>query len=218
MAIKASDQLSLVDLTDGYSVVLTNESHTFPGDDSGAIASSVNSTVIALRGATQVAPNVDPTQIVKSRPNDIQVVVADNGRGTASGGLAITFAIVAGAAAGGTVDIPVAVDSVTIHKIFTYEIARSGADGAPGAPGADAITISIESSDGTIFKNTAIATTLTAHVYKAGAEVTGASLAALGTIKWYKDGTYMTGRDGQTLTISVGDVNNKATFMAQLEA
>ena len=31
MAIKSSDQISLVDLTDGFSVILTNDSYTFPG-------------------------------------------------------------------------------------------------------------------------------------------------------------------------------------------
>lgn len=92
-----------------------------------------------------------------------------------------------------------------------------GDKGDTGAAGADALTLVITSSNGDIFKNTAIATTLTAHVYKAGAEVTGSALAALGTIKWYKDGGTTAVATGQTLTISAGDVDSKATYIAQLE-
>lgn len=86
-----------------------------------------------------------------------------------------------------------------------------------GTNGKDAITMAITSSGGTIFKNTAIATTLTAHVYKGGVEVTGSALSSLGTIKWYKDGGTTSVATGSTYTISAGDVSNKATFSAQLE-
>ena len=75
----------------------------------------------------------------------------------------------------------------------------------------------IESSAGTVFKNTDIATTLTAHVYKGAVEVTEASLTALGTIKWYKDGASTSMATGTTLTIQAGDVLNKATYTAKLE-
>ena len=86
-----------------------------------------------------------------------------------------------------------------------------------GTNGKDAITMAITSSGGTMFKNTAIATTLTAHVYKGGVEVTGSALSDLGTIKWYKDGGTTSVATGSTYTISAGDVSNKATFSAQLE-
>ena len=76
----------------------------------------------------------------------------------------------------------------------------------------------ITSSSGTIFKNTDIATTLTAHVYKAGMEVMGSNLAALGTIKWYKDGSSTPSATGSTFTISAGDITNKASYEARLEA
>ena len=77
--------------------------------------------------------------------------------------------------------------------------------------------MSITSSNGMIFKNSAIETTLTAHVFKAGVEVTGNDLAALGTVKWYKDGNATPIATGQTLNVSAGDVTNKATYIAQLE-
>lgn len=96
----------------------------------------------------------------------------------------------------------------------SYSVSRNGADGQDGA---DALTLVITSSNGDIFKNTAIATTLTALVYKGGAEVTGSALTALGTIKWYKDGGMEAVATGQTLTITAGQVQTKATYIAQLE-
>lgn len=106
----------------------------------------------------------------------------------------------------------------------SYSVSAHGSTGAKGdkgdtgSAGADAITMVIISSGGNIFKNTAIATTLSAHVYKAGVEVTGSNLTALGTIKWYKDGGTTAVATGSTLTISAGDVSNNANYTAQLEA
>lgn len=90
-------------------------------------------------------------------------------------------------------------------------------DGKDGPKGDDAIYMNITSSNGNVFKNTAIATTLTAHVYKGATELTGAAITALGTIKWYKDGGTTSIATGQTFTVSAGDVTNKATYTAQLE-
>lgn len=99
----------------------------------------------------------------------------------------------------------------------SYSVSYKGTNGTNGKDGLDAITMAITSSGGTIFKNTAIATTLTAHVYKGGVEVTGSALTSLGTIKWYKDGGTTAVATGSTYTISAGDVSNKAIFSAQLE-
>jgi hypothetical protein len=102
----------------------------------------------------------------------------------------------------------------------SYSVAYKGTNGTNGTNGADAITIAITSSAGFIFKNASIATTLTAHVYKAGKELTSSTsptLASQGTIKWYKNGGTTAVGTGSTLTISAGDVTNKATYTAQLE-
>jgi hypothetical protein len=101
---------------------------------------------------------------------------------------------------------------------WVYVSNIKGGKGDQGNPGADAITMTVTSSNGTIFKNTAITTTLTAHVYKAGAELDATAIAALGTIKWYKDGsTTALSTTGQTLNIGAGDIDSKATYIAQLE-
>ena len=99
----------------------------------------------------------------------------------------------------------------------SFSVSYKGTNGINGTNGKDAITMAITSSGGTIFKNTAIATTLTAHVYKGGVEVTGSALSSLGSIKWYKDGGTTAVATGSTYTIGAGDVSNKATFSAQLE-
>ena len=100
----------------------------------------------------------------------------------------------------------------------SYSVSRNGTNGTNGTNGEDALTMVILSSNGNIFKNTNIATTLSAHVYKAGAEVTGTALTALGTIKWYKDGSTTSVATGSSLTINPGDVTNYVNYTAQLEA
>ena len=48
--------------------------------------------------------------------------------------------------------------------------------GDTGDNGEDALILVITSSNGLIFKNTDIATVLTAHVYKGGLELTGSTV------------------------------------------
>ena len=94
----------------------------------------------------------------------------------------------------------------------------TGAKGDTGAKGADAIVVSVTSSNGFIFKNTSVATTLTAHVYRAGVELTAAQISALGTINWYLNASTTSSATGPTLTIDSGDVTNKADYIAKLES
>ena len=225
MAIKSADQISIVDVTDAYSVILTNESHTFAGTTSAAKAGTATTTVMAMCGASVVNATVNVSEITK--PSGVSVV--SDGDTTSP---TLTISVTTAVTSGGVVEIPVHIGDITITKEFSFGIAFTGAtgsagkdgtngtngkDGADGAAGADAISISITSSNGTIFKNSAISTVLTAHVYKGGTEVTGTALSTLGTIKWYKDGGATAVATGSTLTISAGDVTNKATYIAQLE-
>ena len=111
-------------------------------------------------------------------------------------------------------------DSTTSTSYSVGMMGATGAKGATGdtgAAGADALNIVITSSAGLIFKNTNIATTLTASVYKGGVLLTAAQVTAIGTIKWYKDGSTTAAGTGATLSISAGDVTNSASYVAQLE-
>ena len=368
MAIKASSQPDLIDLTDGYSVILSSEAHTFTGDtDSVASTQTTTTTVMALCGAEQVAATIGtitgatgitavsdgktPSPIItitatsaltKEGTLTIPVVIGDitidktfsysiafkgatgatgsqgvqglqgakgdqgiQGAKGAAGAASYTHIAYADDAAGtgfdqepgshtymgmyadntaadstdatkygwslikgqkgdqgvagktgangltpyfhtawatnatgtagfsstsatgatyiGTYTDNTATDSTDATK-YTWALIKgdkgdtgaTGAKGAAGANGADALTMVILSSGGTIFKNTAVATTLTAHVYKGAAEVTGTSLTALGAIKWYKDGGTTAVGTGQTLTVKAGDVTSKASYTAEL--
>jgi hypothetical protein len=54
--------------------------------------------------------------------------------------------------------------------------------------GADAITLVVTSSAGTIFKNASISTELTAHVYRNGTELSEEDIAKIGIVHWYLNG------------------------------
>lgn len=345
MAIVASAQTTVVDLTDGYSVILSSEVYTFQGTTTAAKAGSTTTQVIALQGSTQIPASVTLSEVVS--PSG--VTVTKDSSATAP---TLTIAVSSSVTAPGNVDIPVHIgDDIVIHKIFSFGIAFTGTTGnsgkgisgtpavtyqasasgttAPtgtwsatipsvsasqylwtrtvttytdsstttaysvgmmgakgdagnngkgisgtpavtfqvgtsgttpptgtwgtsvpsvpsgqylwtktvtsytdststtaysvayagtnGSNGADAITLTVTSSNGFIFRNTGIETVLTAHVYKAGVEVTGTALTALGTVNWYQDGGSTSVGSGATYTIDAGDVSGKASYTAQLE-
>lgn len=345
MAIKASNQMTLIDLTDAYSVILTNENHTFVGDiDSVSSTQTATTQIITMLGSEQVACTVG----TMSTPTGLSAV--SDGKTPSP---TVTITATSALTSGGTFTIPVKIGDITINKVFSYAIAyrgntgangssvtitntsvtyqasasgtttptgtwettipsvtngqylwtktvvsysdgksttaysvaykgtngsngssvtvsstaityqkgsngttaptgtwsstipatnegeflwtktvvtysdgksttsysvsRNAVNGTDGQDGADAITLVVTSSNGIIFKNTDIATTLTAHVYKAGAELTDAQITALGTIKWYKDSGTTSIATGASLTIEAGDVASRASYTAQLE-
>lgn len=326
MAQRAADQITLVDLTDGYTVILSNESHSFPGTTSSAEAGSATSKIQAFRGSDVISASVDVAAIT-GKPTGM-TITSDN-HATAP---TLTFAVTTALTSGGTLQIPVIVDGVTIIKGFTYTIAFKGATGATGtsatntgllneaqmiptnasgvttaaqtvnvgffgyvganraavtaavqgtlpsgitigtntpgttsadgvltlniasgtnlpgdttnlvirltcnsqvrdyvltltkakqgptgSAGADAITVEVDSSGGLIFKNSQVATTLTARVYKGGIEQTSTQVATLGTVRWYKDGGTTSVGTGLTLAVTAGQVTDRATYEARLE-
>lgn len=274
MAKKASNQVDLLDLTDGYSIIMTNDSYTFLGTETSVNGTQTTSTqIMALCGAEQVACKIGAIEC----PEGLSAV-SDGKTPTPT----VTITATSALKKTGSITIPVVIGEITVNKVFsfsiafkgqngqdgtsvtvkstsvTYQISASGTttptgewltsvpnvpagqylwtktvvtysdgksttaysvsrSGTNGTDGQDALNLVIESSAGTIFKNTAIATTLTAHVYKGGTEVIGGALSALGTIKWYKDGGSVPIATGSTFTVSAGDVSNKATYTAILE-
>ena len=211
---------------DAYTVVLTNENHTFAGSTSAALAGSAECSVVAYKGGTQVAATIGT---ISGAPTGMSTSISNNGSTSAKFTVTVTTAMVT---KNGVLTIPVTVDGKTFSMRFTYSLALAGATGATGATGqtgatgatgqtgaagADAITLVITTSAGNIFKNNNGSTILTAHVYKAGTEVTGTALTALGSIKWYKDGGSTAVATGTTLTVSASDVTGKAVYEARLE-
>lgn len=229
MAVKAADQVSIVDVTDAYSVILTSEAYTFLGTTSAAKPGNCTTQVMCLQGGSEVGFSIGnitcPTGVSASKGTD---------------GKTVTITASSAMTQPGDVLIPVTVNGtdVTITKRFSCGLALTGATGAKGdpgakgepgkqgpqgnpgatgAPGADAITMAITTDNGTVFKNNSGTTTLTAHVYRAGAELSSQDVAKLGTIKWYKDGGTTSVGSGATLSVSASSVSSKAVYTAQLE-
>ena len=105
--------------------------------------------------------------------------------------------------------------------------------GATGQAGEDATTLRIDSSRGTVFKNSEVSTVLSAVIYKGGKRITDidALHAEFGSSaylewKWQRLGeeTFGTilsndsriGAGGFTFTLSPDDVDTKVVFMCQL--
>lgn len=367
MAIKSADQITIVDVTDAYSVILTSEAYTFVGNTSGAPSGlSCTTQAVAYCGTNQCSSvNVNANDI--TCPTGISASVSNSG----SAAPTITFTTTATITTACEATIPVVVDGITVNKKFSFAVAKQGvqgatgaagkgitsvvnhylassassgvttstsgwtttiqsttttnrylwcyqtinyttgsptnttpviigthgatgsqgqtgatgkgissvtnyylttsassgvttstsgwsttptpttttnkyiwcyqlikytdnstskttpaiigthgATGATGAAGADAITLTITSSNGTVFKNSTGTTVLTAHVYKGGIEqsITDAGVCgSLGSIKWYKGSSTTAVATAKTLTVSAADVTNTVAYTCQLE-
>lgn len=131
MGIKASNQISIVDVTDAYSVILTSEAYTFVGTTAGAASgSSCTTQAVAYCGNAQCPTvNVDQTKI--TCPAGISASVTNNNTSAPT----ITFTTTATISAACEATIPVVVDGITVNKKFSFAVAKTGAQGATGATG-----------------------------------------------------------------------------------
>ena len=120
-AVKASNQVDVLDITDGYSVILTCESYTFLGDtDSVNGTQSINVTVRALRGAEEIACEIGNITC----PTGLSAV--SNGQSVAP---VVTITATSALTTSGSIIIPVIIGEVTINKTFSWSIAFKGTDG-----------------------------------------------------------------------------------------
>ena len=220
MGVKSSGQITIVDVTDAYSVILTSEAYTFVGDTSGAPSGlSCETQAVAYCGNSQCSVvNVNSDDIIC--PTGISATVTDSGTSAPTIKFTTTSTITDACEA----TIPIIVEGITVNKKFSFAVAKAGETGEkgdPGEPGADAITLSITSSNGTVFKNNSGSTELTAHVFEGGVEqsITDAGVCgSLGSIKWYKGGSTTEVATAKTLTVSASDVTNSVAYTCQLEA
>ena len=102
---------------DAYTVILTNENHTFPASSTGNIASAISTTsdVVAYKGATSVTPTIG-------------TITNPSGMTITKSGTRLTFQANAGASLAntGSVTIPVTVDGQTFNKVFSWSKAKEG--------------------------------------------------------------------------------------------
>ena len=346
MAVKSADQITIVDVTDAYSVILTSETYTFIGNTTGvASGASCSTQAVAFCGTNQCSSVFVTAEDIQC-PTGISASVSNSG----TNAVTITFTTTATVSSACEAIIPVVVDGITVNKKFSFAVAKAGTNGTSvtvsstsvtyqastsgttpptgtwesdipsvsngqylwtktyvkysdgkettsysvsykgtngsngtsvtvsstevkyqtsssgtttptgtwqdsvpsvekgqflwtrtivtysdgttttsyavsysgtnGSNGADAITVTITSSNGTVFKNNSGSTVLTAHVFKGGVEqtITDAGVCgSLGSIKWYKGESTTAVATAKTLTVSASEVTNSVAYTCQLE-
>lgn len=236
MAIKSADQITIVDVTDAYSVLLTSEAYTFVGGTNGVAAGATCETEAVAYCGTNQSTVVNVTASNITCPPGISATVSNSGTARPK----ITFKTTSTISEACEATIPVMVDGITVNKKFSFAVAKAGVQGVKGdkgdtgergpqgvrgeqgiqgVKGDDAITLTITSSNGTVFKNNTGSTVLTAHVFVGGKEQTIASdgtCGSIGTVKWYK-GSATSGTAAKSITVTAGEVTNSMAYTCQLE-
>ena len=131
MAIKSADQITIIDVTDAYSVILSSESYTFVGGTTGATSGSCTTEVSALCGS-----NLCSSVIVSNSDITCPAGISASIQGSGTEKVTITFTLTATLSAACEATIKVHVDGIEISKKFSFAVAKTGAPGAKGDPGA----------------------------------------------------------------------------------
>jgi hypothetical protein len=123
---------------DAYTVFLTNESYTFAGSTTAALAGSTTTEVIVYKGINKITPT---SITVGTKPTGLSSSV--------SGSIITLTATTALVSKSGTVPITITADGKTFTKQFSYALSLQGATGNPGkGVAAEEISYAI-SQDGT---------------------------------------------------------------------
>lgn len=140
----------------GYTIVLTNENHTFPASATAAIAGSASTNIVLYKNTTQIASTISKIGTTNVSGNQTGVAtgvtgltanVTNNGTTTAT----ITFnATTALTTRSGTVAVTITADGKTFVKNFSFSLAMTGATGGTGAA-AKSVDITATSQ---VFKST----------------------------------------------------------------
>lgn len=103
----------------------------------------------------------------------------------------------------------------------TYSVSHNGTNGTNGKDGKDgvageaALSFKLQSSQGQIFKNKSIKTTLTLEVRRGSKKLTSSEVKNLGAIQWFKNDTRQTGSD-LTLSVSESDSVLNTNYSVQV--
>ncbi|MGH1816589.1 phage tail protein, partial [Enterococcus casseliflavus] len=106
---------------DAYTVFLTNESYTFAGSTTAALAGSTTTEVIVYKGINKITPT---SITVGTKPTGLSSSV--------SGSIITLTATTALVSKSGTVPITITADGKTFTKQFSYALSLQGATGNPG--------------------------------------------------------------------------------------
>lgn len=129
--IKASDQITVIDVTDAYSIVLTSETYTFIGGTTGVSAGQFCSTEAAVYCGQNQCSKVSVNQSSVTCPTGISATVTNNNTSLVK----ITFKTTAIISSACEATIPIVVDGITFYKKFSFAVAKAGATGPKGDQG-----------------------------------------------------------------------------------
>ncbi len=120
---------------DAYTVLLSNEAHSFPGSTTAALAGSTTSRALAYKAATQIAATIGT---ITGQVTGLTTSIQNNGTTTAQFTVTVTTSLTA---TGGTLTVPVTADGVSFTKTFAWTVSRTGATGGTGATGVSVTAI-----------------------------------------------------------------------------
>ena len=124
-----SDSVTIVKVVDGeegsdaYTIVLSNEAHTFRGDSTSAVSQSTTCDVIAYKGTTRVPCTIGT---ITGMPIGMTIPTHSN-NGTTAARFTVNVAT-SMTTESGVLNVPVTVDGITFTKQFSYTLALSGSD------------------------------------------------------------------------------------------
>ena len=128
MAIKSADQITIVDVTDAYSVMLTREAQTFVGGTSGVAAGQSCSTEAVAFCGTNQSQRVEVSAADIVCPTGISAAVTNSGTSKVK----ITFTTTETISTDCEATIPIMVDGITVNKKFGFAVAKAGTNGKDG--------------------------------------------------------------------------------------
>lgn len=111
---------------DAYTIILTNENHTFSADHNGKPVAPKSATcgVIAYKGSTQIAASIDAITC----PTGMTYTKSPTSGSSTTASFTVTVDDTL-TTKNGTLTIPVTADGKTFNKVFTYTVTP---DGPPG--------------------------------------------------------------------------------------
>lgn len=144
---------------DAYTIILTNENHTFAGDTTSAIASEIECNVIAYKGATQVASTIGT---ITGQPTGMTTSLLNNGTVNAAFKVNVTTSMVTKS---GVLTVPITVDGKSFTKEFTYTLTLDGEDGKDGGRWYSGTNITGTSTTATVFSGSGITLAVVGDMY-----------------------------------------------------
>ena len=148
-----------VDGNDAYTVILTNENHTFAGNTTSAIASEIECNIIAYKGTTQIAATIGT---ITGQPTGMTTSLLNNETVNAAFRVSVTSSMVT---KNGVLNVPITVDNKVFTKKFTYGLALDGEDGKDGGRWYSGTSITGTSTTATVFSGSGISSAVIGDMY-----------------------------------------------------